>query len=1349
MTRKSTHSAFLRPVKSIVMAVAILFLRHSSVSAQTSNIDWRDMGGNARASFYDVQRQFHRQMDQKIHDAQSELKDAVPAKGAGRGEQEEEDMAGVELFQRWEAFMAPRVYPSGNMTLPYSSYTNFKRWLSAHSGAGRSGSLAPVAGGNTGGNSGGNWMAIGPVGKPSGLSTGTGRLNFLKFDPINAAIMWVGAPDGGLWKSTDSGASWSTNTDFLSVIGCSDIVIDPTNTNNMYLVTGDRDGQDRYSIGILKSTNGGLTWNPTSLVFQLSDYHYITRLLMDPNNPLVMIASSNTGTYRTTDGWATYTTGHFPGGNTPRLRDMKAKPFDFNTVYAARDTFWKSTDGGLNWAPVISNLPTSNVRRISIGVSPANGNLVYALIGNDSDHGFLGFYKSSDAGNTFTFMSDSPNILGWQPDGSDAGGQDWYDLAIVVSPTDSNRVTVGGVNHWQTTDGGSTWQNLSYWASGIVHADVHDLNYLPGSGSVLFSCNDGGIFKSWDNGTNWTDISHNLTIGQVVGIGLSATSPGRVVEGEQDNGTNLRAGTSWSNIYGGDGGQCFIDRTNDNTIYVQYVNGAFARSDNGGGSFSSIAGSLPSGFDFYSSWIQDPVMSTRIYVGGYNPAYVSSDKGNTWTALASSPGTGSVLALAVAPSNNNVIYTVQYDAIAKSTDGGLTFSNITGALPTSAAFSNIAVSNTNADHIWVTYSGYSAGDKVYKSTDGGTTWTNVSAGIPNVPINTLVYMSGSAIEEIYIGGDLGVFYLNNNLSAALPFMTGLPNVAMKQLQIFLPTRKIRAATYGRSVWESDLFSNCAAPAAPASVAMPTTPCVGDTARYTVPVVAGATSYVWTVAGNGWTGSSSTNSILLTTGRSAATLSVIAVDSCGSSSAYTFTAPVGSCCRTVAATFNQRFEGATFPGMSWSSDLNWGQDSGAGGFGLSAHSAFIDNYDNSNQGARYYLYSPALDFSRGVINTSKLKFDYAYSPYTAYAGYTDSLQVMYSTDCGATWSQLWKKGGVSLGTAPASTDFFTPAANQWKTDSSISLASLVGQSSVTFAFADINAYGNNIYLDNIRIDSFIPCTASLSVTCNNTNLDVSSSRVMTATPTNGGTRPVYNWYYNGSMVAGIHGSVLSYGGALGNGDQIYCTMLPATGCATGQLATSNTITFTKTGSSVKDIITFTMPAQVSPSVINNASATVRTVVTTAPAGRTAIHPTRLYTTVGSSYGPSYAVNRDFSAPVTYTVVAQDGSRKIWTVTVLDQSGNKTGSTTDNLNALNDMNVYPDPATTYINVQAAGGAAAPVITILDMAGRVMYQQELPVTDRINHQIDVTQFATGSYIMYVSVGEAMQTRQFVVGK
>lgn len=788
---------------TITFVVVFIFFSHNNYAQR---VKWSDLSYTNGATFYDYKESFEKQ----------EKKWKRADKRAKRKGLEVKEHGGEEVYKRWESYMSPRVYPSGNLALPSNTYQNYIAWQKEQQNA-KIGAMVQAS----------NWSELGPIGSPSGPQpysrTGAGRINFLRFDPNNSDIMYVGAPDGGLWKSTDAGNSWATNTDFLSIIGCSDLAIDPTNTQIMYLATGDLEG-DRMSAGILKSTDGGATWNTTILNWAPDDFLKASKLLMNPTNPLNMILATNNGIYRTTDGWVTRTKGVFPAGS-PSLKDMEFKPGDPNTIYASGKEIYKSIDNGANWVEVSSGIP-AGIERIALGVSANNSSYVYALIADDTDRKFLGLYRSVDSGTTFTERSTSPNILGYEADGSDTEGQGNYDLAITVSPTDVNLITIGGINHWQSIDGGRNWVNLSVWDSGEVHADIHEISYLPGSSTTMFSCNDGGIFKSTDNGNNFVDISHNLAISQVVGIGLSTNVESKILSGEQDNGTNLKTGPNWGNIRGGDGGDCFFDYTNNNTIYIQYVEGAFSRSDDGGATNEPITSGLPAGFDFYSPWIIDPVNPNKLYVGGIPELYVSSNKGNSWTELGTPSGTGTIKSIAVAPSNTSIIYVVKEDAVSKSINGGVSFFNITGTLPVvDAALAGVTVSNLDPLKVWVIFSGYSTDSKVFKSVDGGNTWTNISAGLPNLPINTIVYTNETApvppknskahsnasiTDAIYIGADIGVFYMDNS-TAWTPYNTNLPNVAVRDLEIYYPTNKLRAGTYGRGVWESPLFTNAPLP----------------------------------------------------------------------------------------------------------------------------------------------------------------------------------------------------------------------------------------------------------------------------------------------------------------------------------------------------------------------------------------------------------------------------------------------------------------------------------------------------------------------------------------------------------
>lgn len=714
---------------------------------------------------------------------------------------------GYKPFKRWEAYMAPRIFPSNDMSLVNNTYFNYQEWDRKFQFTAGDKSFA------------GNWTPLGPFMKATGDDTGVGRLNMVRIDPLNDQVMYVGAADGGLWKSTNGGASWSTNTDMLAVIGVADLAIHPTNTSIMYLATGDAES-DRRSAGILKSTNEGTTWLPTGLSWTATDDYSIRKLLMHPGDSQILLAATNKGVYRTTNGgttWSAPTTFQ-------NFKDMEFKPGDPNTVYATSNEMWKSVDNGVNWTKITSGVPSADVVRMGLAVTPAEPNSVFLIAGKDSNGGLLGIYKSTDSGTSFVTrfepdytgtlgLPNNPNILGNEPDGSDAAGQSFYTLAFAVHPTDPDFLLAGGVSQWASFDGGFTWSLSSHWAPDpsyqFVHADSHEILFTD-DGTKAYSCHDGGLAMFTDGTGVWSDLSNNLNISQQNIIGMSATSPNKMAAGLQDIGTILNtAVNTWKVIGGGDGEYCFIDYTNDNNIVETGTNGYHSLSTDGGLSFTEIFVGLPSDpsngdVEFQSPIHQDPMVSTRYYAGGRKHLYRSNDMGTNWTQLGEAfpDENANITEFKIAPSNNMVIYATNGFNMAKSTDGGATWFYL--AEPSlNASVTQLAISNVDPDKVWVTYSGYSANDKVFKSTDGGSNWINISAGLPNIPFNTVAFQNGSN-DLVYVGADIGVYHRDNSVASWTPFFTNLPRTRVRDLKIFYPTMKLRAATYGRGTWESDL-----------------------------------------------------------------------------------------------------------------------------------------------------------------------------------------------------------------------------------------------------------------------------------------------------------------------------------------------------------------------------------------------------------------------------------------------------------------------------------------------------------------------------------------------------------------
>lgn len=719
-------------------------------------------------------------------------------------DREVEKGKGFKQFKRWEWFMEPRVYPSGNRFSSMATWDAMQDEMRSMSEGER---LAGV------------WTYFGNTSIPSS-GGGAGRINMVRTDPSNPNTYYACAPGGGLWRSTDAGVSWSLlNTDLLASIGVTDVAIDHTDPNTIYIATGDGDAGDTYSLGVLKSNDGGLTWNTTGLDWVVTSTRRINRIIMHPTNNNLLIAATSNGVFKTTDGGATWT--QTLAGN---YKDIQWKPNTPTTVYLTGNNteFYRSTNMGDSWVQITSGVPNSGVSRMAIAVSPANQDIVYILAGSSANQGFYGFYRSTDSGQTFTTMANTPNLLGWSENGSDTGGQAWYDLAIAADPFDANTVYVGGVNIWKSTNGGSNWTCNAHWygAAGLpyVHADNHGFFFIPGTSTMLVGC-DGGVFRTNNGGTSYTDISANLEVAQIYRLGTAQTNQNRVITGWQDNGTNLKTGVNWTRVIGGDGFESAIDYTNQDIMYGALYYGGIFKSTNGGGSFTQIVNSGGAGVNSSGAWLTPYILNPNnpniLYVGK-STVYRSNDGGASWTGLGAIAG-GNINALAVAKSNSNYIYCSKGNTLYRSTDGN-NFVGLTG-LP-NLYITYIAVDPADANRVWVTLSGYTNDSKVYFSDDAGTTWTNFSTGLPNIPANCIAYHEGSN-DALYVGTDAGTYYRDASFASWQPYKDGLPNVVVTELEIHYASNTIVASTYGRGIWHAPLYTLPVTDAGMVSINAPT------------------------------------------------------------------------------------------------------------------------------------------------------------------------------------------------------------------------------------------------------------------------------------------------------------------------------------------------------------------------------------------------------------------------------------------------------------------------------------------------------------------------------------------------
>ena len=758
------------PSVSLVICICLLTL-FSQISVGQNNQSWLEVGAKS-TNFYDIKNAFMRENATKFTTFQLNKTDTLQS---DTGEENEEDRELIK-YSRWAEWYEPRVWESnGDLSIiAQKEYEVRSKIFKTNQPSYGSNALNA------------SWTLLGLINQSANTS-GNGRVNNIRIDPTNTNILYACTPASQLFKSINGGTSWTSISNGILATGVTDVGIDPTAPNTLYAVTGDGDQAiyHPYSSGVYKSTDGGATWNTTGLSYVQGNGVGLTSIIINPLTPSIIIVGGTNGIFRSINGGTSFTK-----TSSQSTRDLVFKPGDPLVVFAGSKSggvFLRSADGGITWTQITAGLPVSGAVRYAVDVSSANSNYVYAMA-SDGNANLLGFYRSTDGGLNFTIMSSTPNI---------AGGQGWYNLAVAADPLSANTVYAAGIDILKSVNGGTTWTNLTnvYTSPAAnTHPDVHDLTF--GSTSTLYITNDGGVYKTTNAGTSWSNISSNLSIAQPYGVGLSATNENLIISGHQDNGTNLTSNlVNWKQLFGGDGMISFIDRTNDNIMYGSTQNGGLRKSTNGGLSSSSFTTGFAGGY-WVTPYIQDPLTANTVYAGG-DKVY-KSIAGATWVEI--SPSFSSVRWIDIARNNSQIIYAMNSTTLYKTVDGGINWINLT-TLPTGGML-HIHVDVNNSNILYIAKASYS-GSGVYRSTDAGATWALWATGLPNLPVNTIVTEIGRP-GEVYCGTDMGVYYRNNMTTAWTAFTTGLPAIPVRDLEIFYPTGKLRAATFGRGIWESPL-----------------------------------------------------------------------------------------------------------------------------------------------------------------------------------------------------------------------------------------------------------------------------------------------------------------------------------------------------------------------------------------------------------------------------------------------------------------------------------------------------------------------------------------------------------------
>lgn len=749
--------------------------------------------------------------------------------------QGQERIAGVpkyKHFARWSHWWSSRVNPDG--TFNNVSQKNSREW-----------NIWKRQNENYERSSEASWSFIGPdVSTYANNGThckgnGYGRADRISFHPTDANKLYVCTPDGGAWHSADGGSTWSCLTNNLPILGCAGIAVDPSNSSTLYLLTGTTDNSTgdlvgnfgyRYpSIGILKSIDHGENWEP------ILDFDTIVpntpiipyRLKMHPLDDNIIIATTDNGVFRTEDKGASWL--RVQNG---RYYDIEFHPTNVNFMYISSRGFVNySNDKGLSWFTA-TGVPNCN-RRVEIAVSPDSPNNVWLVSGGVTGGGasFCGYAKSTDMGVSFTNIITTPNLIGYVTSGGTSIDQSNYDLCIAVDDNFDQRVVIGGIEIFRTQNYDSNpniWTNIApYWEatgsqqgtlpSNYLHPDVHDLAFNPLDGK-LYSCSDGGVYVSTNNGTSWNNISQGIHSSQIYHLSLAPSNDNKIGIGLQDNGLKSRFSSSsqdFRHIQSGDGFEPVFD-PNDSDIVVSSINTSVYRYNT---ITSTNRDSLyADGNTFFHPLSYKPASSNKLYIGS-NPMLIHDFSLSSNTATAT-PGATASWEIATCDDVTSRVYIAggsndyrndSTGTFHTSFNSGVTFtdrSTVSGFPSNSelVKITDIAVDPNDCSDVAFSNGGYEAGEKVYYSLNsGGSNWINISYNLPNVPVHALEIDNDG---NFYAGTELGVFYLPFGTTFWLPFYNQMPQVPVTDLTVSNSGTKLIASTFGRGVWESFLPGTC-------------------------------------------------------------------------------------------------------------------------------------------------------------------------------------------------------------------------------------------------------------------------------------------------------------------------------------------------------------------------------------------------------------------------------------------------------------------------------------------------------------------------------------------------------------
>lgn len=658
-----------------------------------------------------------------------------------------------------------------------------------------------------------------------------GRITCMAVSPTNSNVIYIGTPGAGIYKSTNGGVNWTAIFDNQNTLYVGAIAIDPNNTNIVYAGTGDPHIPFTVFIGdgIYKSTDGGGTWTNIGL----TNSKIISKIIINPSNsneiyvsangnPIV--ADNNRGVYKSSNAGATWSQILFINNQTG-VSDIVMNPTNTAEVYATSYTcirnatvnirysnatrVYKTTNSGTNWNILLNGLPNTKVNRYSICMSKQNSNKLYIAV-SDSNFSMEGVYVTSNGGSSFTNLGNNGISANY-------GNFGWYFSEIEVSPVNDNEVYIGGIELFKSTDGGNNWNlNMPNWWNYIVHADIHCIHFI--SNGVYYLGTDGGTYLTMDDGQNYADVD-NIPNTQFYRVEYNPHQPANYFGGAQDNGTvkgNSNTISSWSRIYGGDGFQPRFDPVNPNIFYVETQNGGLASTIDGGNSFNANDNTIDPNDrrNWDMPYVLNKINSNIQYTGTYRVYKNSSGPADNWVPISPDLTDGiifderfhNISAIDNSNLNPQKIYVGTSDAnVWVSQNDGANWTNITGTLP-NRYVTSVHASPNFSNNVYVTHTGYKYNSyipHIHKSTNNGASWTDISTNLPPAGINDVLIFPGNE-NVLFVATDVGVYVTYDGGGAWSRLGTNMPIISVWDLAYNPNQQKIIAGTFAKSIQTIDV-----------------------------------------------------------------------------------------------------------------------------------------------------------------------------------------------------------------------------------------------------------------------------------------------------------------------------------------------------------------------------------------------------------------------------------------------------------------------------------------------------------------------------------------------------------------